>query len=138
MIIINYIMAYDDVDKSEFNIGLSTGIFIRFLLNTFSMHLNKRELHDCFNVLSILVLEVDYLFDKKEESENKEIRNDLIEMDNNYVKHRKDKKIENIESYGNFYEKLVEYQRFIRKALHRRDMLIRTKDDPTKAMGKTY
>jgi len=131
-------MGYDDVDKSEFNIGLSTGIFIRFLLNTFSLHLNKRELHDCFNVLSILVLEVDYLFDKKEEADNKNIRNELIRMDNDYMKNIKNKKIENIEAYGKFYEKIIEYQRFIRKALHRRDMLIRTKDDPSKAMGKTY
>ena len=130
-------MGEEGVEKSEYNIALETSQFIRLLLTTSSFHLINRNLHSCFDTLMSLSLEIDYLLKDNELKELDKIKEELTKLDNIYIIFKDKGKIKDFKDYGKYYDKLRDFQRFLRKCFHSRDMLIKTKDDPRRAMTKT-
>lgn len=108
-------------DKSEFNIALATLMRVNAILNMTSICTQKKQLNEWFNWLLSLEKEVDYMFNKEEETENKELNNELIKLSNQYILKKKEK---GYESYGLFYMKLKSYERFLRTCFKSRDMLL--------------
>ncbi len=122
------------VEKSEFNMALATAETIRQMLTAAALYSQQRELHKWYDSLLVLMREIEYLFDKEETKINNEYQKKINKIDQDYELYRSKGKSLKFKKFGYLYELLRYYEKFLRKALNRREMLLAVKDDPRRAI----
>jgi len=124
------------IEKSEFNMALATAETIRYMLTASALYSQKRELHKWYDSLLILMREVEYMFNKEELRINDEYQRRINAIDQDYEFYRSKNKLQKFKKFGYLYELLRCYERFLRKALKERDLLLVNKEDPSRAITK--
>lgn len=122
---------FEDVTNfdSAFNMALSALIRIDHILTTCSIANYRRDLSRWFSGLMVLSLQVKYDFDKDEITKNKEFRDDIFLLQREYESYESRGLIKNFIKFGEYFNLLEEYEDFLRKALDKRGMLMKTKGE---------
>jgi len=126
-----------EIDKSEFNMGVAILKRIDMLLNNASWSAINRNLHQWFDILMALLIQVKYLLNEPEEAENKKYLEALTKLDNEYVKFSNANRMKDFKDYGTYHKSLGDYETFLRDCLDRRDLLMKKKSRLGEAVFET-
>lgn len=130
-------------DKSTFNMGLAILIRIDSILTHCALSSYSDDFYSWSCGLFTLSKEINYLFDKNEEEKEKEYRDVIYQLMpewksrmkyNNESERYEITGKDSYDNYSIFYTCLLEYEKFLRSSLHKRDMLIFSKADRKKAI----
>jgi len=110
--------------KSEFNMALATLQRVNILLQTSAEFTQDRRLHEWYDILLVLKKELSYLFDSGEKKINKEYEKKINPLDNQYQNLTARGKLHKFQKFEYFYALLESYEKFLRKSLHKRQMLL--------------
>ena len=128
-------MAYRNYDnepeESQFNMALAVLQRVDQLMNACAIFSQKKLLGRWFNTLLPLSRQIDYDFKEggDEEKDNKNFKKELYKLEKEYNTYRNRDNLGGFKNFGRFYEKLGEYEKFIRKCLNKRKMLMIGKDE---------
>ncbi len=122
------------IEKSEFNMALATAETIRQMLTASALYSQQRELHKWYDSLLSLMKEVEYMFRGTEAQINNEYQKRINAIDQDYEYYRSKGKSLKFKKFGYLYELLRCYERFLRQSLHKRDLILISKDDPRRAI----
>lgn len=123
-------------EGSVFNMGVAMLQRIDSILNECAIHSSAGDLETWTHSLYALEREINYLFTKDEDEATtdftKKIDNKLNELISyNYKKKRH---ADYAKTYSALYDLLRDYEKFLRKCLYDRDMLIVRKNDLNKSI----
>ena len=135
----------EPAEKSEFNIAVASLYRINDILTTCAVESSSRNFFRWGNLLFALCREFSYMFNKEENEEDKKFKNTIHPLITEFEKRmewdqskRHYSMIDKFTPYPNYtilYRILEKYEKFLRNALYRRDMLSVQKADTSKAVS---
>jgi hypothetical protein len=128
-----YSKENENKDVSVFNMSLASLIRIDNILTACAIACSQRNLSKWYSCLVTLSLQVDYDFEMKEEEDseyqiNKKLFNKICELQSKYEKFERKEILNKFEKFSEYFMTLKNYERFIRKALDTRGMLMKMDD----------
>jgi len=121
----------EDEFTSHFNMSLSIMQRINEIITAIALTSQRKDLDGWYNLLLVLLKEIDYRFSKQEEDVSREYQKRINPLSREYSFYVARGKLRAFTKYGYYDAMLRSYEQFLRKALDRRNMLLETKKEQT-------